>query len=190
MKSVPPSTWRRVIALAAVALSAAAAAAHLGVTEVGDSQEPAVAHTESVVTPPGGDLSRHSIDADANANADADADANANATSTSDTSRQAQPLQALARQERGPEHRAVIVVGDAQAAVRGAAVTAARAQLERARRELDAGREPLPGERLHGAEGDSRLSPAYFLRQARLEEAVSHAQARLDAAEWAVAEQR
>lgn len=58
----------------------------------------------------------------------------------------------------------------------------AQRDLERARQARDAGAEPLPGERLGMKGGGSRLGPAYFERQQRLEEDVRRAQARLDAA--------
>jgi hypothetical protein len=44
------------------------------------------------------------------------------------------------------------------------------------------GVEPLPGERLGMAGGASRLAPAYFERQAKLEKGVRRARAQLDAA--------
>ena len=49
-------------------------------------------------------------------------------------------------------------------------------------RRLDAGKEPLPGERTGTATGGSRLNDEYWARQAANEEAVKRAQARLDAA--------
>lgn len=58
----------------------------------------------------------------------------------------------------------------------------AQRDLERARRALEAGAEPLPGERLGMKGGGSRLGPAYFERQQRLEDDVRRAQARLEAA--------
>jgi hypothetical protein len=61
-------------------------------------------------------------------------------------------------------------------------IAAARAQLAQARHERDIGREPLPGERAHNAQGGSRLTPAYFERQAKLESAVSKAEQELSAA--------
>jgi hypothetical protein len=82
--------------------------------------------------------------------------------------------------------REVITARNEGAVAAGLGVAAARARLSAAERELQRGREPLPGEQLRNV-GGSRLSPEYFLRQARLEDAVAHAQAKLDAAEWAVA---
>jgi len=60
-------------------------------------------------------------------------------------------------------------------------VEAGRA-LERALERQQRGIEPLPGERLGIAGGGSRLAPAYFDRQARLEKDVRLARAQLDAA--------
>ena len=61
-------------------------------------------------------------------------------------------------------------------------VEAATQDLAQARLRLDAGKEPLPGERTGTATGNSRLNEAYWARQAENEEAVRKAQARLDAA--------
>lgn len=61
----------------------------------------------------------------------------------------------------------------------------ARKALERALEQRERGIEPLPGERLGMAGGGSRLAPAYFERQAMLEEAVRRARAQLDAAQAA-----
>lgn len=60
-------------------------------------------------------------------------------------------------------------------------VEAGRA-LARALEQKERGIEPLPGERLGMAGGGSRLAPAYFERQARLEENLRRARAQLDAA--------
>ena len=70
------------------------------------------------------------------------------------------------------------------AALDGAQAGLAQAQrdLDRARQAKDAGAEPLPGERLGIRGGGSRLGPAYFERQQRLEDDVRRAQARLEAA--------
>jgi len=46
---------------------------------------------------------------------------------------------------------------------------------------LEAGREPLPGERIGTAGGKSRLNEDYFARQRQLEQAVEEARARLEA---------
>lgn len=63
-----------------------------------------------------------------------------------------------------------------------AGIVEARKALERALAQRERGVEPLPGERLGMAGGGSRLAPAYFERQARLEEEVRRARAQLDAA--------
>jgi hypothetical protein len=59
---------------------------------------------------------------------------------------------------------------------------AATQALAQARAQLEAGKEPLPGERTGTAGGGSRLNDAYWARQAANEAAVAKAQARLDAA--------
>ncbi|MCZ7563555.1 MAG: DUF4124 domain-containing protein [Burkholderiales bacterium] len=59
---------------------------------------------------------------------------------------------------------------------------AAATALEQAKRRLEAGREPLPGERLGTVSGKSRLTDEYFARQRANEAAVAEAQARLDKA--------
>lgn len=61
----------------------------------------------------------------------------------------------------------------------------ARRQLQQAETALEAGKEPLPGERIGTASGTSRLTDAYFERQKSLEQAVESARARLDKAEQA-----
>ena len=61
----------------------------------------------------------------------------------------------------------------------------ARQQLQQAEAALEAGKEPLPGERLGIAGGGSRLTDAYWARQKNLEQAVQSARARLDNAEQA-----
>jgi hypothetical protein len=63
-----------------------------------------------------------------------------------------------------------------------AEVDAATQELAQARAALEAGKEPLPGERTGTAGGGSRLNEAYWARQASNEQAVARAQARLDAA--------
>ena len=69
-----------------------------------------------------------------------------------------------------------------------AAIGSAQAALAKARQARDLGREPRPGERLHDVGGGSRLSAAYYARQARLDEAVARARAGLDAAVYARAD--
>ena len=56
----------------------------------------------------------------------------------------------------------------------------ARRQLQQAEAAREAGKEPLPGERLGTAGGASRLTDAYHARQARLEQAVQAARKRMD----------
>jgi len=63
-----------------------------------------------------------------------------------------------------------------------AEVEAATQALAQARAQLNAGKEPLPGERTGTAGGGSRLNDSYWARQAVNEQAVKDAQARLDAA--------
>ena len=60
------------------------------------------------------------------------------------------------------------------------AVAGAVRALDRAERAFRQGREPLPGERVGNAGGGSRLRPAYFERQKRLELAVEQARTRLN----------
>jgi hypothetical protein len=61
-------------------------------------------------------------------------------------------------------------------------IRAAEVQLENARNTLANGREPLPGERIGTAGGNSRLTDAYFERQKANQRAVEQAQRQLDAA--------
>ena len=61
-------------------------------------------------------------------------------------------------------------------------VRAAKAALAQAQAQVDAGKEPLPGERTGNVGGSSRLNEAYWARQAENKDAVAKAQARLDAA--------
>jgi Domain of unknown function (DUF4124) len=63
-----------------------------------------------------------------------------------------------------------------------AEVRAATEALERARAQLQAGIEPLPGERTGTAGGGSRLNEAYDARQAANQRAVADAEARLQRA--------
>jgi hypothetical protein len=63
-----------------------------------------------------------------------------------------------------------------------AEVEGATQALAQARAQLQAGKEPLPGERTGTAGGGSRLNDEYWARQAANEDAVAKAQARLDAA--------
>ncbi len=61
-------------------------------------------------------------------------------------------------------------------------IASAESTLQAAKRRLEAGREPLPGERLGLAGGGSRLSPEYDERIAGLEREVAAAEARLQKA--------
>ncbi len=61
-----------------------------------------------------------------------------------------------------------------------AEVRSAQQELDAAKASLEAGKEPLPGERIGTAGGASRLNDAYFQRQKALEETVASAQKRLD----------
>lgn len=61
-------------------------------------------------------------------------------------------------------------------------VAAAEAKLEEAMRTLDEGKEPLPGERIGTASGQSRLRDEYWSRQKANQQAVDDAQKALDAA--------
>ena len=63
-----------------------------------------------------------------------------------------------------------------------AEVRAATEALERARAQLQAGTEPLPGERTGTAGGGSRLNEAYDARQAANQRAVADAEMRLQRA--------
>src|SRR4029450_7537038 len=61
-------------------------------------------------------------------------------------------------------------------------ISAAESALTAAKRRLELGREPLPGERLGLAGGGSRLSPEYEARIAGLEREVAEAEARVQKA--------
>lgn len=58
-------------------------------------------------------------------------------------------------------------------------VAAAQQALDRARHQRKVGRAPLPGERLHDVNGDSRLAPWYYTRQRQLDVAVARAESDL-----------
>jgi hypothetical protein len=60
-----------------------------------------------------------------------------------------------------------------------AEISAAERELTVARRKLELGREPQPGERLGTVKGGSRLTPEYESRIADLEREVSQAEARV-----------
>ncbi len=91
------------------------------------------------------------------------------AEKTEGLSREAAALQQM-EQERAKRDAAAGKVQEAEQALRAA---------EAAR---DAGKEPLPGERIGTAGGASRLNDAYFARQKKLEEAVERARRNLDQA--------
>lgn len=63
-----------------------------------------------------------------------------------------------------------------------AEIANAQQALQQAKAALDAGREPLPGERIGKVGGGTRLTDDYFQRVQGLEDAVTAAQQRLDAA--------
>jgi len=63
-----------------------------------------------------------------------------------------------------------------------AMVAAARQQLQQAEQALQAGFEPLPGERLGLVDGHTRLSPAYWARIEGLRQTVDAARDRLERA--------
>ena len=77
--------------------------------------------------------------------------------------------------------RAPSETGEAPPTLDGAMaeITEAERDLALARRALEAGQEPQPGERIGLAKGGSRLSPAYESRVAELERAVAVAEARV-----------
>jgi hypothetical protein len=61
-------------------------------------------------------------------------------------------------------------------------IRAAERRLAAAQAILEAGREPLPGERTGLAHGGSRLNETYWARQRQLESVVADAQAQLNRA--------
>ena len=67
----------------------------------------------------------------------------------------------------------------APAAQQSSALDEARIQLKKAEAAREAGKEPLPGERIGTAGGTSRLTDAYFERQKTLEIAVESARKRI-----------
>ncbi|MBI5719548.1 MAG: hypothetical protein HZC37_17910 [Burkholderiales bacterium] len=69
-------------------------------------------------------------------------------------------------------------------------IAAAREDLARARRERDAGTEPLPDERRGMAGGGSRLLPEYFARQEWLDRSVAQAEADVEVATRAALQRR
>lgn len=71
----------------------------------------------------------------------------------------------------------------ASAAATQKTIDEARAQLKAAQAARDAGKEPLPGERIGIVGGGTRLTDAYHTRQKSLEAAVEAARKRLQAAE-------
>ena len=82
---------------------------------------------------------------------------------------------------------------DRQRATAGAAANQSERELDDARRQLqqaeaarEAGKEPLPGERIGMAGGGSRLNEAYHARQKSLEDAVENARRRLGDAQRAL----
>lgn len=97
------------------------------------------------------------------------------------------PAQVNAAMHAQSEARAKNASEAAKAAAGGvdaayAMVVSARQQLQQAEQVLQAGLEPLPGERLGIVDGHTRLSPAYWARVDRLRQAVEAARDRLDRA--------
>jgi hypothetical protein len=94
------------------------------------------------------------------------------------------PAAAPARESKPPAPPAAAPGADRAARLRtaDAEVRAATESLERARAQLQAGVEPLPGERTGTAGGGSRLNEAYDERQAANRKAVADAEERLQRA--------
>jgi hypothetical protein len=91
-----------------------------------------------------------------------------------------------------PEEKALAEQLAKQRAAGATATAATQRSVEEARRQLqqaetarDAGREPLPGERVGLAGGGSRLTEAYAERQKNLEDAVRAARKRFEDAQQA-----
>ena len=91
-----------------------------------------------------------------------------------------------------PEEKALAEQLGKQRAAGATAAAASQRNVEEARRQFqqaeaarDAGKEPLPGERIGLAGGGSRLTDAYAERQKNLEEAVRVARKRLEEAQQA-----
>jgi len=89
-----------------------------------------------------------------------------------------------------PEEKALAEQLANQRAAAAAAAAASQRNVEQARKQLqqaeaarDAGKEPLPGERIGLAGGGSRLTEAYAARQKSLEDAVLIARKRLEEAQ-------
>ena len=94
----------------------------------------------------------------------------------------------------GSDWRDTVPQVDSNRAVRqdkaAADVQQAQQQLDRAQEALRNSEEPLPGERIGIANGNSRLTDAYFERQKQLKANVQSAQAALDAAQKRASEIR
>jgi hypothetical protein len=92
-----------------------------------------------------------------------------------------------------PEEKARAAQSDRQRAATGAAATQGERELDEARRQLqqaeaarEAGKEPLPGERIGIVGGGSRLTEAYHARQKSLDDAVEVARKRVSDAQRAL----
>ncbi|HUO44228.1 MAG TPA: DUF4124 domain-containing protein [Burkholderiales bacterium] len=90
------------------------------------------------------------------------------------------PLNTIAPPENGGEQAAPPAPQPTDEA--DAEIANARQALQQAKAALDAGREPQPEERIGKVGGGTRLTDAYFERIRGLENAVTAAQQRLDAA--------
>ena len=80
----------------------------------------------------------------------------------------------------GERARAAQAAATAGAPQQSTALAHAREALKKAEAAREAGKEPLPGERLGTAGGGSRLTDAYFARQKSLEGAVDAARKRVE----------
>jgi len=85
------------------------------------------------------------------------------------------PVQAAPAARPAPDRIAMFAAADDE-------LRAAERSLAAAKASLEAGQEPLPGERTGLARGGSRLNEAYWDRQAQLKRVVAEAQGRLDRA--------
>lgn len=82
---------------------------------------------------------------------------------------------------RGADRAEEIVERSQEALARQEEIRQAEQRLAEAKAELADGKEPLPGERIGTAGGASRLTDAYFQRQAANRRAVEQAQKKLEA---------
>ena len=82
---------------------------------------------------------------------------------------------------RGAERAAGVVQRSEQTKARQEKIRQAEQRLDNAKAALEDGKEPRPGERIGTAGGASRLTEAYFRRQAANKRAVEQARKELDA---------